>query len=154
MPTKKKSACPHCHGEIETWANPLPTVDIIINMPREKGIILIHHRNEPRAWALPGGFVDNGETLEHAAEREAMEKTGLALTELQQFRAYSDPRRDTRAHTISMVFTATRDGLPAAADDADGIGIFNEDCLPADIAFDHRRILADYFATRRSTRSE
>ena len=149
MATRKKILCPHCRGEIETWANPLPTVDIIIEMPAEKGIILIHRRNEPRAWALPGGFVDCGETLERAAGREAMEETGLALTELQQFRAYSDPKRDARAHTISMVFTATGDGLPAAADDADGIGIFNEDSLPADIAFDHRQILGDYFATRR-----
>lgn len=149
MATKKKIPCPRCGGEIDAWANPLPTVDIIIDMPVEKGIILIHRRNEPRAWALPGGFVDYGETLERAAEREAMEETGLALTGLKQFRAYSDPMRDARAHTISMVFTATGDGLPAAADDADGIGIFNEDSLPADIAFDHRQILADYFTARR-----
>lgn len=149
MATKKKIACPNCTGEVEVWANPLPTVDIIIDMPSEKGIILIHRRNEPRAWALPGGFVDYGETLERAAEREAKEETGLALTGLKQFHAYSDPKRDARAHTISVVFTATGDGLPAAADDADGIGIFNEETLPADIAFDHRRILADYFASRR-----
>ncbi len=149
MATKKKIVCPHCRGEIEMWANPLPTVDIIIEMAEEKGIILIHRRNEPRAWALPGGFVDYGETVEQAATREAMEETGLALKGLQQFRAYSDPKRDARVHTISVVFTATGDGLPAAADDADGIGIFNEGSLPADIAFDHRQILADYFATRR-----
>ncbi len=149
MATKKKIVCPLCRGDIEVWANPLPTVDIIIEMSEEKGIILIHRRNEPRAWALPGGFVDYGETVEQAAAREALEETGLSLRELRQFHAYSDPKRDARAHTISVVFTAVGAGLPAAADDADGIGIFNESSLPADIAFDHRQILADYFASRR-----
>jgi len=113
--TKKKSLpCPHCGMNIETYHNPLPTVDIIIEMPEERGIILIHRKNEPRQWALPGGFVDYGETVERAAEREAMEETSLAVLDLRQFHAYSDPARDPRGHTISVVFTATGSGLPKA----------------------------------------
>lgn len=148
--TKRKSLpCPHCGKNIETYHNPLPTVDIIIEMPEERGIILIHRKNEPRIWALPGGFVDYGESVETAAAREAMEETGLAVLNLTQFHVYSDPARDPRSHNISVVFTATGDGLPKAADDADGIGIFTRETLPADIAFDHRKILDDHFAKAR-----
>lgn len=147
--TKKKVVCLKCGHTAEAFANPLPTVDVIIEMPEERGIILIHRKNEPRMWALPGGFVDYGESVERAAEREAAEETGLAVSGLRLFGVYSDPSRDARGHTISTVFTAVGDGVPAAADDADGIGIFREETLPSDIAFDHRKILADYFSAPR-----
>jgi 8-oxo-dGTP diphosphatase len=147
MTTKKILGCPKCGAEIEVYRNPLPTVDIIIAIGDRGGIILIHRKNEPRTWAIPGGFVDYGESLEHAAEREALEETGLAVAELKQFRAYSDPNRDKRAHTISVVFTARADGTPEAGDDADGVGVFTRQSLPSEIAFDHRQILDDYFSS-------
>lgn len=145
---KKTVVCPKCGNSWETFVNPIPTVDIIIEMPEERGIVLIHRKNEPRAWALPGGFVEWGETVEQAAIREAKEETGISADNLKLFGVYSDPARDPRHHTISTVFTASGEGAPQGADDADGAGIFREGSLPADIAFDHRKILADYFASR------
>jgi 8-oxo-dGTP diphosphatase len=144
---KKTLKCPKCGADVAAFRNPLPAVDVIIEMTGEKGIILINRKNEPRLWALPGGFVDYGETLEQAASREAVEETGLAVWDLRQFRAYSDPGRDKRAHTISFVFAARAEGSPKAGDDADGVGIFRRDSLPTEMAFDHRRILGDYFSS-------
>jgi len=134
--------CPKCGATVQTFRNPVPTVDIIIH--QNGGIILIERRNEPRGWALPGGFVDYGESLEAAALREAREETGLELSELRQFRAYSDPARDPRQHNISIVFTANGRGRLTAGDDAAGARIFPLDALPAPLCFDHARILADY----------
>ena len=134
--------CPKCGQEFEKFRNPLPTVDIIIET--QGGIVLIKRKNKPYGWALPGGFVDYGESLEQAAIREAMEETGLKLTLLEQFRTYSDPRRDPRHHTISTVFIASADGSPRAGDDAGNIGIFSQQKLPS-LVFDHAIILADYF---------
>jgi len=114
-----------------------------------KGIVLIYRRNEPRAWALPGGFVDYGESLETAAVREALEETGLQVTDLTQFHTYSAPERDPRRHTISTVFTARAKGKPRPADDAERAGIFTEESLPGPLAFDHEKILQDYFAAKR-----
>ena len=130
---------------MELFKNPLPTVDIIIEMP-EGGIVFIHRKNEPRKWALPGGFVDYGETLEAAAAREAKEETSIELSGLRQFHAYSDPARDERSHNISVVFTAKGEGELQAADDADDIGIFMRGNLPSDLAFDHAKIVEDYFS--------
>lgn len=144
MALEKYITCRNCGAEVEIFKNPLPTVDIIIEMP-EGGIILIHRKNEPRLWALPGGFVDYGETLEDAAAREAKEETSLTVSGLRQFRAYSDPERDGRFHTISVVFIADGNGASQAADDADDIGVFTSENLPAALAFDHARILRDYF---------
>ena len=110
-----------------------------------KGIILIKRKNIPRGWALPGGFVDYGESLEAAAVREAKEETGLDIRLIRQLHTYSDPARDPRHHTISTVFLARASGTPAAADDAEEIGIFAEDNLPQPLMFDHREILTDYF---------
>lgn len=146
MAVKKTIACPGCGHEIEVFKNPLPTVDIIIEMAGG-GIVLIHRKNEPRKWALPGGFVDYGETLEEAAAREAKEETSIEVSDLKQFHAYSDPKRDERSHTISVVFTAKGVGTPRAADDADDIGLFSRETLPG-LAFDHAQILDDYFAKR------
>lgn len=128
--------------------HPLPTVDIIIEAAG--GIVLIERRNPPAGWAIPGGFVDYGETLEAAARREAKEETSLEVELVGQLGAYSDPRRDPRGHTISTVFVARAKGTPRADSDACGIGVFTEGTLPSPIAFDHLRILADYFAWRRA----
>jgi ADP-ribose pyrophosphatase YjhB (NUDIX family) len=126
--------------------NPIPTVDLIIEY--NEGIILIKRKNPPEGWALPGGFVDYGESLEAATVREAKEETGLNVELLRQFHAYSDPKRDPRHHTITIVFIARAKGKAIAGDDAKEIGIFNKNTLPDQIAFDHRDIINDYFTGR------
>ncbi len=125
---------------------PSPTVDIIIEMAGK--IVLVERRFPPHGWALPGGFVDYGETVEQAAAREAMEETSLQLDGLRQFRVYSDPHRDPRRHTISTVFTARGRGVPQAADDARALVLADPRQLPEPMAFDHRRIIADYLQAR------
>ena len=124
--------------------NPFLTVDAIIEI--DSGIILIKRKNPPPGWAIPGGFVDYGETLEDAVIREAKEETGLDINLVRQLHTYSDPRRDPRHHTVSTIFIATASGNPIAGDDAKEAGIFTKETLPADIAFDHRKILEDYFS--------
>jgi 8-oxo-dGTP diphosphatase len=124
--------------------NPLPTVDIIIEIAGG-GIVLIERKNSPHGWALPGGFVDYGESLEAAAVREAQEETSLKVNLTEQFYTYSDPSRDLRHHTISTVYIATAQGVPRGADDAKTAAVYGENQLPAPIVFDHSRILADYF---------
>ncbi len=119
-------------------------MDIIIEY--SGGIILIKRKNPPEGWALPGGFVDYGESLEFAATREAKEETGLDIELQRQFHTYSDPKRDPRQHTVTTVFIAKARGKAVAGDDAKEIGTFNKDNLPAQIAFDHRDILNDYFS--------
>ncbi|RUM42633.1 MAG: NUDIX hydrolase, partial [Desulfocapsa sp.] len=106
--------CPHCNETIEVYKNPVPTVDIIIEVGEK--IVLIKRKNPPHGWALPGGFVDYGESYETAAAREAEEETGLAVHNLQQFRTYSDPNRDPRQHTASTIFIAQADKEPVAGD--------------------------------------
>ncbi|NLH50828.1 MAG: NUDIX hydrolase [Myxococcales bacterium] len=124
---------------------PLATVDIIIRLPDEK-IVLIERKNPPYGWAIPGGFIDYGESAEEAALREAKEEIGLDVTLERQFHVYSDPRRDKRFHTISTVFLATASGTPQAADDAKNVGIFDrEQAFALPLAFDHREILQDFF---------
>ena len=147
MSVKKGVTCPECGTQVTTYRNPLLTVDIIIEMPNG-GFVLIERKNPPYGWALPGGFVDYGESLEAAALREAREETGLQLEELRQFRAYSDPDRDPRHHTVTVVFEAHALGQPMAADDAKNLGVFQPDRLPTPMAFDHARIMADYLASR------
>jgi ADP-ribose pyrophosphatase YjhB (NUDIX family) len=139
--------CPHCGKETTRYRNPSPTVDIIINIG--ESIILIERRNPPHGWALPGGFVDYGETLEAAAIREAREETGLELENLRQFHAYSDPNRDPRQHNISVVFTAEACGAAKAGDDAKNVRLFSMDDLPVPLCFDHARILNDYIAGKK-----
>ncbi len=126
--------------------NPFCTVDVIIEI--EGGIILIKRKNPPPGWAIPGGFVDYGESLEDAVCREAKEETGLDIELIRQFHTYSDPERDPRHHTISAIYIARASGKPNAGDDAKEVGIFKEESLPDDIAFDHRQILEDYFNGR------
>jgi 8-oxo-dGTP diphosphatase len=122
--------------------NPLPTVDVVILVPGDR-VVLVERRNEPRGWALPGGFVDEGETLEAAAAREAREETGLDVQLVEQFHAYSDPRRDPRRHSISTVFIGRADGEPKGADDALRADAFAWTALPRPVVFDHAEILAD-----------
>ncbi|MFO7752459.1 MAG: NUDIX hydrolase [Desulfobacteraceae bacterium] len=128
----------------ETPKNPFLTVDVVIET--EGGIVLIKRKNPPYGWALPGGFVDYGESLEKAARREAKEETGLEVVLAEQFHSYSDPGRDPRFHTVSVVFIATASGTPQAADDAKEACVFRTFELPEEPAFDHGQILADYLA--------
>ncbi len=139
--------CPKCRIEIEVYKNPIPTVDIIIEI-ESKGIVLIKRKNPPFGWALPGGFVDYGESLEKAAVREAREETDLDVTLIKQFHTYSNPDRDPRHHSISTVYIAKAKGVPQAKDDAVETAIFDGSNLPEEIAFDHRLILRDYFKSR------
>ena len=128
--------------------NPVPTVDIIIEFEREdgrRGIVLIERKNPPHGWALPGGFVDYGESLEEAAVREAKEETSLDVRLVRQMHTYSAPDRDPRQHTISTVFVATAEGTPKARDDAKNIGVFVREEIDFPLTFDHIKILSDYF---------
>jgi len=129
-----------------TNRGPLLTVDAIIEV--EGGIVLIKRKNPPPGWAIPGGFVDYGETLEEAVCREMKEETGLDVSLVRQFHTYSDPKRDPRHHTVTTLFIATAAGRPVAGDDAKEAEIFTRDNLPEDIAFDHRQVLEDYFSKR------
>jgi len=131
------------------YKNPFMTVDIIIEIDRK--IVLIQRANPPLGWALPGGFVDYGETLEHSAIREAREETSLDIELLEQFHTYSDPRRDPRHHSISTVFIATATGRPKAADDARCADLFTEKTLPEPLVFDHAGIISDYFRYKHGT---
>jgi 8-oxo-dGTP diphosphatase len=125
------------------YKNPTPTVDCIITLP-DKKIVLIRRKNPPEGWALPGGFVDEGEPLHKAAAREAKEETGLDVEISEQFFTYSDPSRDPRKHTISTVYLATAQGEPSGSDDAAEAKSFALDALPQPLCFDHGTILEDY----------
>lgn len=138
--------CPQCGFVSRRYKNPVPTVDIIIEHP--EGLVLIERAKPPYGWALPGGFVEYGESLEEAALREAREETGLKVSLLGQFHTYSDPDRDPRQHTITTVYVARGAGRPQAATDAARLKIFSPAALPAKLAFDHARILADYLKVR------
>ena len=138
--------CPHCGAEIEVYKNPVPTVDIIIAIDR--GIVLIKRKNPPFGWAIPGGFVDYGESIEDAAVREAKEETNLDVELIGQFHTYSEPSRDPRHHTITTLFIAKpTGGCLTALDDAEEAGVFERNCLPRPLAFDHECILEDYFSS-------
>jgi 8-oxo-dGTP diphosphatase len=128
-----------------TWTPPKTphlTVDCIIRY--EEGIILIERRYPPKGWALPGGFCEVGETVEQAVRREMKEETGLELENLKQFHVYSDPGRDPRLHTASVVFTADGKGELLGGSDAKVAKVFKLDALPEVIPFDHREIVQDY----------
>jgi ADP-ribose pyrophosphatase YjhB (NUDIX family) len=111
-------------------------------------VVLIERKNTPNGWALPGGFVDVGETVEEAALREAKEETGLDVELVRQFHVYSDPKRDPRGHTASVVWVAHARGKPRAGSDAGNVGLYHQMNLPETISFDHRQILTDYFQER------
>ena len=130
---------------------PLCTVDTIIHLVEHPlhradrpALVLIERKHAPLGWALPGGFVDVGESVADAARREALEETSLEVELLEQFYTYSQPTRDPRRHTVSTVYIGKARGAPRAADDAKNLGVFTADALP-ELAFDHGQILADYF---------
>lgn len=135
-------ACPACGEKVKQYKNPLPTVDVIIELP--EGIVLIERQNEPFGWAIPGGFVDYGESLEDAAVRESLEETSLRTAQLRLLGCYSDPARDARSHNISTVYVATATGTPKAGDDTANLAVFSIDSLPQPLCFDHAKILSDY----------
>jgi 8-oxo-dGTP diphosphatase len=126
---------------IEKPQTPLLTVDVIVEV--DGGVVLIERRNAPEGWALPGGFVDVGESVERAAVREAREETSLDVLLEEQFLVYSDPSRDARGHTASVVFFARAAGVPKGADDAKRAQVFRWDALPSPLCFDHAVILRD-----------
>ena len=134
---------------MDTQRNPAPTVDIIIELD-SGGIVLIKRKNPPLGWAIPGGFIDYGESAEDAALREAQEETTLKVQLVELLHVYSDPKRDPRHHTISTVFIAEASGIPHGADDAAEAQVFTEGNLPAPLAFDHAQILQDYFTYKRT----
>lgn len=129
-----------------SYLNPAPTVDIIIELidRPHRPIILIERKNEPFGWAIPGGFMDYGESVENAAIREALEEVSLNIILIEQFYVYSHPQRDLRKHTMSVVFIAEAVGQPIAADDAKNLGIFLTWEIPQNLCFDHDLILQDY----------
>ncbi len=138
------------HSTVPLPTTPLVTVDVVIHV--DGGIVLIRRRNPPPGWALPGGFVDIGETVEAAAIREAREETALSVCLERLLGVYSDPGRDPRGHTVSVVYVASAVGEPHARDDAAEVAVFEPEQLPSEMAFDHRRILEDYLASLRVPR--
>jgi ADP-ribose pyrophosphatase YjhB (NUDIX family) len=134
------------------YRNPAPTVDLVIEIKDARGrpgVVLIKRKNPPFGWALPGGFVNYGESCEDAAVREALEETSLRVRLVDQLHTYSEPGRDPRKHTITTVFIAKAKGVPLGQDDAREAAIFSRVSLPKPLAFDHESILSDYFKRRK-----
>lgn len=141
--------CRQCGEKVRRFRNPALTVDVVI-YTRSRELVLIRRKNPPLGWALPGGFVDYGERVEDAALREVREETGLELSPQNMadglLGVYSDPARDPRQHTVSVVFMAltTEGAQPKGADDAAEARFFKLDELPEPIVFDHKKIIADF----------
>ncbi|GAB6036278.1 NUDIX hydrolase [Fundidesulfovibrio butyratiphilus] len=137
--------CERCGHSLKAYRNPTPTVDIVIHAPG-RGVVLVSRVNPPLGWALPGGFVDEGETVEQCAIREAREETGLDVELTGLLGVYSDPARDPRMHTLSVVFTAQAvdPSRLKAGDDAAQAAFYPLDALPHPLCFDHAKILDDF----------
>ncbi len=134
---------------------PLIAADAIIELLDENnqpGIVLIERKNPPYGWAIPGGFVDVGETIEQAAVREAKEEVCLDVSLVCLLGLYSDPARDNRGHTATAIYIATATGIPQAADDAKKVAVFSLDNLPAKLAFDHAQVLQDYISYKKTAK--
>ena len=142
---KRKVKCPHCGGIIEEWANPSPTVDVLIYDP-DKGIVIVSRKNEPHGFALPGGFIDEGESAEHAAIREMKEETSLDVRLKGLLGVYSNPKRDPRKPTVGVVYVgeAVDPSKLKAGDDAGQAAFHKLSELPSPIVFDHAKIIADF----------
>ncbi|WP_308621621.1 NUDIX hydrolase [uncultured Desulfovibrio sp.] len=142
---KKTVLCPHCGKPYSRWRNPAPTTDVIIHEPG-RGVVIIRRANEPRGFALPGGFIEEGEQAEAAAVREMREETGLDVELTGLLGVYSRPHRDPRQHTLSVVFTGRPRDPEAlrAGDDAAAAAFYPPEALPSPLVFDHARILADF----------
>lgn len=142
---EKTILCPHCGKGFSQFANPAPTTDVIIHDPA-RGIVLVRRANPPHGYALPGGFIDEGEQAEHAACREMREETGLDVQLCGLLGVYSHPARDPRFHTLSVVFVGrvAPDAVPVAGDDAAGAAFYPLDALPSPLAFDHASIIRDF----------
>lgn len=139
----KKCFFPYLSHLTSVWERgPFLTVDGIIAY--KGGVVMVKRSNPPFGWALPGGFVDYGESLEEAVKREVKEETGLDFYEVKQFKVYSHPRRDPRFHTVSVVFSGKGRGKLVSGSDASGVKIFNFKNLPVEIAFDHREIINEF----------
>lgn len=147
--TKTETKTEHASGGPPQYKNPAPTVDILIELEDRPGeLVFIERAHEPVGLALPGGFVDEGEWVADAAVREAKEETGLDVELLELFHVYSDPARDKRRHTVSIVFIGRARGVPVGGDDAAGAIVCRPDALPKPLVFDHPRIVEDYLAYR------
>ena len=131
---------------------PLLAADALIELIDVAGrpIVLIERKNPPYGWAIPGGFVDIGESVETTAVREALEEVSLQVTLRALLGIYSGPQRDPRGHTVTAIYIAEASGKPVAADDAKSVGIFTLEQLPAPLAFDHAMVLQDYRRYRES----
>ena len=137
--------CPRCGTTVVAYRNPAPTTDVIIHDPA-RGIVLVERANEPRGFALPGGFVDEGEAVEDAAVREMREETSLDVRLTGLLGVYSRPDRDPRRHTLSVVYVGEARDAEAlcAGDDARAAAFYALDALPSPIVFDHAEIIEDF----------
>lgn len=134
-------------SDLPKYRNPSLSTDIIIRLVDHEileNIVLIERRNPPYGWAIPGGFVDYGESVEHAAVREAFEETGLHVDLRGLLYVYSDPKRDPRQHVASAVFFAVASGRPVAGDDAKSVKVVDIWTGVPDLICDHGRVVADY----------
>ena len=153
MLMKKECLCPHCGKPYSCYRNPTPTTDVVIYEPG-LGVVIIRRANIPIGYALPGGFIEEGELAETAAVREMHEETGLTVRLKGLLGVYSEPHRDPRQHTLSVVFVGQALDVKAlcAGDDAAQAAFYPLDQLPSPLVFDHAKILADfaeYLAGRR-----
>ena len=149
-----KVICPHCGEPYSCYLNPTPTADVII-YDQNLGVVIISRVNEPRGYALPGGFIDYGEMAEEAAKREMLEETGLDVDLIGLLGVYSHPKRDPRQHTLTTVFVGKAKDVTKlkAGDDAKGAAFYKLDQLPSPIVFDHAKVLADFTSWVRGERS-